>query len=248
MPEQHWQWLFFQGRYDNARTYFEQALQLREKIKVPSDIADTLHNLAETLVRVGQYDQALSQYLRALDLRRGSDDAAGAAQESDSMGMVFANQGRYGAALKSRRDAVNGFRAIRDRSFWMSESLGGYGNALSLAGNFEEANKTLDESLGLARELKNTDLIAQILAWKSENFFYAGDSKALSLHNQALKSASKTSDEALRITLQADSFRTSLHTESAGKAVARLKALSEQAANAGLNPCLRKHHSMLQKD
>jgi tetratricopeptide (TPR) repeat protein len=39
------------GDYENARTYFERALQVREKLKVPSDIADTLHNLAETAVR-----------------------------------------------------------------------------------------------------------------------------------------------------------------------------------------------------
>src|SRR5690348_17512924 len=43
-----------------------------EKLKVPGDTADTLHNLAETASNVGQYDQALKDYLRALDLRRSS--------------------------------------------------------------------------------------------------------------------------------------------------------------------------------
>jgi len=225
----------FKGDYDNARTYFEQALQLREKMKVPSDIADTLHNLGETLVRVGQLEQALSKYLRALDLRRQANDAAGAAKESDSMGIVFANQGRYGAALKSRNDAVNGFRAVGDRSFWMSETLGGSGNALSLVGNFEEANKRFEEALSLARELKNTDLIAQILAWKSENSYYAGDGKAaLAFQEQAVQSAAKTSDQALRINLQVNSFRTGAGQNAAPGAIARLKALSQEAEGAGL--------------
>ncbi len=51
--------------YQNARSYFEQALPLREKLKVPSNIADTLHNLGETSRQMGQYDLAVEQYLLA---------------------------------------------------------------------------------------------------------------------------------------------------------------------------------------
>ena len=41
------------GQYSEAQTYFERALELREKTKVPREIADTLHNLAETLSKEG---------------------------------------------------------------------------------------------------------------------------------------------------------------------------------------------------
>ena len=52
------------GDYSEAQTYFERTLELREKANVrPKDLADTLHNLGETLSKEGRYDQALAQYL-----------------------------------------------------------------------------------------------------------------------------------------------------------------------------------------
>ena len=80
---------FTNGQYDDALTYFQQALELREKLKVQGEIAETTYNLAETESRLGQYDQALSQYHRALDLFRSTDDKRNAAIDSYSMGTLF---------------------------------------------------------------------------------------------------------------------------------------------------------------
>ena len=41
------------GRYDEAQTYLQQAVTIRERLNVPADVADTLHNLAEVSVRTG---------------------------------------------------------------------------------------------------------------------------------------------------------------------------------------------------
>jgi len=225
----------FKGDYDDARTYFEQALQLREKIKVPSDIADTLHNLGEVLMKMGQYDQALSRYLRALDLRRGASDKLGAAKESDSLGILFAYQGRFGAALKAREEAMKSFRELQDRSYWMAETLGGYGNALAQVGRFDEAGKHLDQALSLARELKNAPLTAEIIAWQGDNFRYKGDSKsAKSLYMQAEQIASKSSDRDLQIALQVKLADLSVAEGGSRSSIAGLQALADQAAGAGL--------------
>ena len=133
----------FKGDYDNARSYFEQALQLREKINVPGDIATTLHNLAEVNTKSGQYEQALSQYMRALDLYRNAGDKQGTAIESYSLGTIFEDQGRYGSAESSKKQALQNFREVKENSFWMGEALSGYGNALSEIGRFDEGAKTL---------------------------------------------------------------------------------------------------------
>ena len=140
------------GQYDDALLYFERALELREKSKVPNEIAETRHNLAETFANLGRYDQALAEYLRALDLYRSSGDKRGAAMETYSMGTVFAYQGRYGAALKSKEEALNSFRTLKERSFWLSEILGGYGSALGQMGRGDQAEKPFDEALEVARE------------------------------------------------------------------------------------------------
>jgi tetratricopeptide (TPR) repeat protein len=225
----------FKGGYDDARTYYEQALQLREKIKVPSDIADTLHNLGEVSMKMGQYDQALTRYLRALDLRRGASDKLGAAKESDSLGSLFAYQGRFGAALKAREEALKGFRDLQDRSYWMAETLGGYGNALAQVGRFDEAGKHLDQALSLARELKNASLTAEIIAWQGDNFGYKGDSRsAKSLYMQAEQMASQSSDRDLHIALQLKLADLSVAEGGSRSSIAGLQALADQAAGAGL--------------
>ena len=225
----------FKGDYDDARTYFEQALQLREKIKVPSDIADTLHNLGEVLMKMGHYDQALTRYLRALDLRREASDKPGAAKESDSLGILFAYQGRFGAALKAREEAMKGFRELQDRSYWMAETLGGYGNALAQVGRFDEAGKYLDQALSLARELKNDPLVAAIIAWQGDNFRYKGDTKsAKSLYMQAEQIASKSSDRDLQIALQLKLADLSVAEGGSRSSITALQALADQANSSGL--------------
>jgi len=52
------------GNYQDALTYLEQAYELRQKLNVPEDMAESLHNLAETNTKLGQYDKALEQYLK----------------------------------------------------------------------------------------------------------------------------------------------------------------------------------------
>lgn len=225
----------FKGDYEDARTYFEQALQLQEKIGVPSDIADTLHNLGEVAMKTGHYDQALSHYIRALDLRRQSGDKAGASKESDSMGILFAYEGRYGAALKARQDAMNGFRELQDRSYWMAETLGGYASALSQVGRYDDAAKSLQGALSLARELKNDSLAAQIMAWQGDASWYHGDSaSAQNLYQQAAQMTSKSSDRDLQLQLQLKLAQLSLDKAPSRPQVSAMQHLADQAGGAGL--------------
>ena len=72
--------------------------------------------------------------MRALDLRRSINDTRGAAIESYSLGTLFDYQGRFGAAVNSKQSALKTFRDLKDRTFWMAEMLGGYAEALTLAG------------------------------------------------------------------------------------------------------------------
>ena len=82
------------GENEDALTYLQQALQIREKLNVPATLPQTLHNLGEAYAALGQYDQAMTAYMRGLDLYRKSGDKQGAAIMSHSMGLVFEYQGR----------------------------------------------------------------------------------------------------------------------------------------------------------
>ncbi len=187
------------AQYEDARTYYQQALQLREKSNVPQDIVESVHNLAETSVRMGQYEQAVSQYMRALDLRRSMDDTRGAAIESYTLGMMFDYQGRFGAALNSKQQALKTFQDLKDKTSYMAEIQGGYGETLTLAGRGQEAKAYLDDALGLARELKNDGMVSQTLGFQGDAAYYRGDSKsARTFYEQALQAATR-SKEADRI-------------------------------------------------
>ena len=187
---------FSKGDYESALAYFQQALQLREKSNVPGEIAETVYNLGEAEAKLGQYDQALSQYHRALDLYRSAGDKRNAALASYGMGSLFGNQGRYGAALNSKEEAVKTFRELQDRSPMMAEVLSGYGIALAQAGRINDAQKILEQSLGLARELNNDGLIAQALDYQGECSFYRGDfNSARSFFEQGLQSAARSKEQ-----------------------------------------------------
>jgi serine/threonine protein kinase/tetratricopeptide (TPR) repeat protein len=223
------------GQYEDALTYFQQALQLREKLKVPGEIAETVHNLGEAEANLGQYDKALSQYLRALDLHRSAGDKRNAAIDLYSMGSLFGYQGRYGAALSSKEEALKTFREFRDRSSWMAEILSGYGGALAEAGRRDEAQKTLDEALSLARELKIQPLVAQTLNFQGDAAFYRGDIKsARTFYGQALEAASRTKDRDKVLISKISLAKVAIQEGRSAAAVSSLKSLAQEADSLGL--------------
>src|SRR5208282_5296564 len=186
---------------EDALTYLQQALQIREKLNVPDDIAATLENLGGAYADLGQYDQAMTAYMRGLDLYRKSGDNQGAATISHSMGMVFENQGRLGPAVGTLQDSVKAFRDLGDRNSGMAQSLSDLAGALARAGRGSESPKLIDEAQGLARGLKNDALLAAVLNSQGDTYFYQSDLKsAKSSYEQALRLASHTADKDVLLT------------------------------------------------
>lgn len=233
-------WLYLdKGEYDEAMTYFQRALQLRQKLNAPADIADSLYNLGDTSFRVGQYDKALNYYLKALEMWRKVGDKRGVAVASYGAGTIFDYQGRFSAAASSLKDAVKNIHAAQDHGFWLVQILAGYGNALNLTGQSEEAKKSLEEALGLARELKNDSLIAQILNAQGDSAFYAGDhAAARSLYQQALQAASNSGSHRLPVIIKLNEAKVDVME---GHAPATLKTLEQLAQQA--NELRMKYHS-----
>ncbi len=221
---------FEKAQYEDARAYYQQALQLREKAKVPRDIVESVHNLAETSVRMGQYDLAVSQYMRALDLWRSIDDTRGAAIESYTLGVMFDYQGRFGAAINSKHDALETFQELKDKTYWMAEIEGGYGEALTLAGRGDEAAPYLNDALSLSRELKNQGMESQTLAFQGNVPYYRGDSKsARALYEQALQAATHSKEPDRILTAKVALARVDAQEESPQLAINTFRKLMQDA-------------------
>jgi eukaryotic-like serine/threonine-protein kinase len=223
------------GRYEDALIYFQRALELREKAKVPGDIVEVLNNLGETSKSMGQYDQAISQYMRALDLRRNMGDKRGAAIESYGIGTVFEFQGRFGAAVNSKQEALKVFEELKDNTAWMPESQSGYAHALILAGRGDEAGQYLDQALALARELKNNGLIAQVLSFQGDALYYKGDIKsARSFYERALQAANQSKEPDKILISKINLARQDVGEGRSAAGLSALRSLAQEADRQGL--------------
>jgi len=195
----------------------------------------TLHNIGETSARVAQFDQALSYYLRALELWRNAGDRPSQAIESDSIGSVYEFQGRYGAALRAKEEAQKTVRDVGERGIPLADILSSYGHGLSLVGRSDDAQKILEEALGVAREAKSDPKISQILNFQGDRLFYNGDFKAAqTLYQQALQLASKTKDPYAILVIKVNLAKAAVKQGNSKAAVASLKDLAREAESHGL--------------
>jgi eukaryotic-like serine/threonine-protein kinase len=223
-----------QGKSDDALIYYQQALQVREKLGVGIDIAETLHNLGEGYARMAQFDNAMTSYMRALDLRRKAGDSLGAALESHSTGMVFLYQGRYGAAINSLQESVNGFHDAKDRTRSMAQILNDFAEALAVAGRGDEAAKPLEEAQAVVKELKNDNVMADILDTQGDVLFYRGDAKAAkALYQQSLQMATRAKDEDRILISKLDIAQADVALRQPQVAASSLRQLVVQADAAG---------------
>ena len=229
-------WIYLgKADYENAMTYFQQALDLRQKVGSPGDVADSLYNLGDTFSRTGQYNQAMDYFLKALDLWRKASDKRGIAFASYGLAKIFDYQGRYGAALNSQKEAFTNWKDLGERGFWLPEMQGTYGNALTLIGRGDEAQKDLEKALGMARELKNNPLVARILNFQGDRLFYAGDFKdARPLYEQASQVAAKTTDREQILTSKFNLAKLTVREGRSRDAVKILGPLAEEADRSGL--------------
>ena len=97
------------------------------------------------------HHQASQRYVRALEFRRTAGDKRNAALASYGIGTIFDYQGRYGSAVKSKGEALQAFRDLKQQDIWLGEILSGYGNSLNLSGRMRDAQAPLDEALKLAK-------------------------------------------------------------------------------------------------
>ena len=136
--------------------------------------------------------------------------------------------------MTSEEDALKSWREINERGFWLPEIQAAYGNALTLIGR-DDAQKNLDEALGLARELKNNSLVARILNFQGDRLFYHGDFKsARGLFEQASQVAAKTTDREQILLAKFNVAKIAVKEGRSQEAIKTLKPLTEEADRLGL--------------
>lgn len=144
--------------------------------------------------------------------------------------MLFGYQGRFGAGLSSEQDALKTIRDIKETVQCLAEVLIDYGRAQAQIGQSEDARKSLDEALAIARDTKNEIQVAQALNDEDDSVFYQGDYKsAAPIYQQALQSASKTSDRQLILLSKVGIAKLAVKQGGAASAAATLRGLSSDS-------------------
>jgi tetratricopeptide (TPR) repeat protein len=147
------------GQYEDALTYLQQVLQLREKSKVPQDIVDALHNLGQALTSMGEYDQAISYYMKALELRRSINDTRGWMGEIlGGYGQALILAGRIDEAKSPLEEALSLARELKNDGL-VAQTIGFRGDAFFYKGNFSAAHTLYDQALQAAIRSKETERI-----------------------------------------------------------------------------------------
>ena len=192
------------GEYQAALTYFQQAYEIRDRLKLPEKRPSPLRNLAEMNFNLGEYETAQTQFLKALEASRAAKDKEMLALESSTMGVLFAAQGKYDAALSYLQQAMDGFKQVNDRTWYSVEALARYGDVLSVVGRGEEGQKSIEDALKLADEVKDESATAEARNDLGDSYFYRGDySSARQQYDRARQIASKWAlpDQGLRARL-----------------------------------------------
>ena len=225
----------YMGNFQDALTYYQQSFQIREKLKLTDDMAESLHNLAEINVDLGQYDTAVNQYLKALEIRRNSGDQNGVAVNSSSLGALFAEQGKYASALSALQESLKDFQQSNDQTWVMVEAKSRYGNVLSEVGGWDEGQKSLEDAVKLAAEVKNDTVLAQALNYLGDSYFYRGDyTTARQQYEKALQVATKSKSRELLTISQFNLAKLAVVQGRAAAAIPVLKKLGEDSDSLGL--------------
>lgn len=99
-------------KYEEALTFFKQAVQLFEESGHQQDKGRTLPYIGLVYFRQHRYDQALEYYQQALELAKKTYDQAGAMVALSRISEVYRRQGLFIKALESCKNGLDDMSAV----------------------------------------------------------------------------------------------------------------------------------------
>jgi len=133
--------------------------------------------------------------------------------------------------LNAQQDSVKNAQQLEQQSgATLAQIQADYAHILIQLGRGLEGQKTLDESLNAARSAQAEPLVAMILNFQGESFYYRGDfNAARPLFERAQQSAAKAKEPIQSLTARLNLAKVSIKEGHAAAAVATLKALRKEA-------------------
>jgi predicted ATPase/class 3 adenylate cyclase len=148
-----------QGRYDQAKAWYEQAMALLGDKDAYSDeeaqaLAQVLNGLGTVHRQQGQFDEAWACYERALALNRMTGNRAGEARALNNLGVTAYYRRHFGEALTHHEQALEIRRAIGDRA-GEGESLNNLAMTVRQMGDYGQVKRYLLAALTIQQATGN---------------------------------------------------------------------------------------------
>ncbi|CAF1405316.1 unnamed protein product [Adineta steineri] len=148
---------YSQGKYEEALTFYEKSLTIRQKILVPNDpeLAKSYNNIGAVHDDMGNYPKALLSHEKALEIRQQSlpPNHPDLAMSFGNIGVAHDNMGNYPKALSSHEKALE----IRQQSLPpnhpdLASSYGNIGLVDSDVGNYPKALSSYEKALEIRQQ------------------------------------------------------------------------------------------------
>ena len=190
--------LFHQGKYDGARTRYDQAAVIFRSLEDAANAALPLQNIAHIDFDSGDYATAIASFKSALAVLDPVTDAGQYVTVLINLGTAQYVMGHFEAALRSLTAA---FEICQERGFTSEQarSLHGLGMVYLVIGDRDRAQLFLERALELRRPLASQDprSLQTSLIRVGDLRRERGDIRgALDLHQQALAAALSPSQRA----------------------------------------------------
>lgn len=144
---------------DDALRYFQQALQIRQRLDDKRGIAVTLNVIAQLEDQSGKSDAALAAYQQSLKIRREIGDKPGLGDTLLALGGFYQDRGRYDDALPMFKEALQVQRDLGSASN-QSLCLNNIGLTYLSKGDYENALTYFQQSLDLGQKSQDQDDMA----------------------------------------------------------------------------------------
>ncbi|MFC0628624.1 AfsR/SARP family transcriptional regulator [Kribbella deserti] len=141
-----------QQRYEEAKTYMENALAIRRELDDIEGVGISLNNLGLLHKHLGDLPEAIRYLEESLEVRRRSNDPRSAARSLDNLGVVLRAAGDPARSVDCHQQGLEIARAEADRQL-QGLILGNLSEAYLAAGTAELALAPAQEALAICREL-----------------------------------------------------------------------------------------------
>jgi tetratricopeptide (TPR) repeat protein len=146
-----------QGEYEEAITFYEKSLEIKQKTLPPNDLsfANTYNNIGMVYQNMGNYPKALSYYEKDLEISQKSlpPNHPDLAASYNNIGIVYQNMGDHPKALSSIEKALE----IQKQSLPpnhpdLAMSYGNIGIAHRNMGDYPKALSSIEKTLEIQKQ------------------------------------------------------------------------------------------------